>query len=288
MSRVRVEDLIIGTSSAMDELRNTVRRAAIRRSPVLILGPTGAGKELVARGLHVESGRAGRFVATNASAIPESLFESELMGHVRGAFTGAMRDHPGVVRRGANGTVFLDEIGDLAISTQVKLLRLIDTREIWPVGSDSGECVDFRLVTATNVDLEAAGRRGAFRNDLLYRLRGIVVTVPALREHSEDIGELAMHFANTIAADQQVPPVVITPEAVERLEAHDWPGNVRELRQTIERASFLTDAPSITAADVEGALKGNGGGCIDASCAADALHLVLSPKLGPGGLTFWA
>ena len=258
--------------SVLEELRYTIQRAAVRRSPVLILGPTGAGKELVARGLHFESGRTGRLVAANAAAIPESLFESELMGHVRGAFTGAMRDRPGLVRRARNGTLFLDEIGDLSVSMQVKLLRLIDTREVCSVGADSGECIDFRLVTATNVDLEAAEGRGGFRRDLLYRLRGIVLTVPALRDHPEDIGRLAAYFAMLIATDLKTSAVDITPKALERLEAHSWPGNVRELRQTIEYAAFLTESLVITEVHVERALRGSGAYPAELSHGRDESH----------------
>ncbi len=236
MTETRLDELIIGTSPAMQELRDAVRRAAILGGPVLIQGPTGAGKELVANGLHSESRRRGKFVACNAAAIPEGLFESEIMGHVRGAFTGAMRDRQGLMRRANRGTLFLDEIGDLNIAAQAKLLRVLDTREVWPVGADVGEKVDFRLVAATNVDLAVAEIQGRFRRDLRFRLRGLVIIVPALRDHVEDIATLAAHFVIAVAKESNTAALTLTAKAVTQLERHDWPGNVRELRQTIERA----------------------------------------------------
>jgi transcriptional regulator with PAS, ATPase and Fis domain len=271
MTKVPLDQLIIGTSPAMQELRDAVRRAAVRAGPVLIQGPTGAGKELVANGLHVESGRRGRFVACNAAAIPEGLFESEIMGHVRGAFTGAMRDREGLVRRANHGTLFLDEIGDLHVPAQAKLLRVIDTREVWPVGADSGEKVDFRLVAATNVNLAMAENLGRFRADLRFRLRGLVINVPPLRDHLEDIGGLAAHFAITMAKESNS-TLALTTKAVKQLEQYDWPGNVRELRQTIERASFLADGSSITDVHVAHALADNCFSSVGGLSAPDMLH----------------
>lgn len=268
----RLDELIIGTSPVMQELRDAVRRAAIRGGPVLIQGPTGAGKELVANGLHSESRRRGRFVACNAAAIPEGLFESEVMGHVRGAFTGAMRDRQGLLRRANHGTLFLDEIGDLNMSAQAKLLRVIDTREVWPVGADSGEQIDFHLVAATNVDLAAAERQGRFRKDLLFRLRGIPIFVPPLRDHLEDIGQLSTHFVQNAAKALNAIPMQLTSKAVGRLERHDWPGNVRELKQAIECASFLSDGLTITDAHIEQALKGNNYRLADISPVMDLIH----------------
>jgi two-component system, NtrC family, response regulator len=272
MTETRLDELIIGTSPAMQELRDAIRRAANLTGPVLIQGPTGAGKELVANGLHSESRRPGKLVACNAAAIPEGLFESEIMGHVRGAFTGAMKDRQGLVRRANHGTLFLDEIGDLAISAQAKLLRVLDTREVWPVGADCGEKVDFRLVAATNVDLAVAEIQGRFRRDLRYRLRGLVIVVPALRDHIEDVGRLAAHFATAVAKESNAASSGLTAKAVNQLERHDWPGNVRELKQTIERALFLADGSSITDAHIARAVADNGFSSTGASSASDILR----------------
>jgi DNA-binding NtrC family response regulator len=272
MTETRLDELIIGTSPAMQELRDAIRRAANLAGPVLIQGPTGAGKELVANGLHSESRRPGKLVACNAAAIPEGLFESEIMGHVRGAFTGATRDRQGLIRRANHGTLFLDEIGDLDMSAQAKLLRVIDTREVWSVGADVGERIDFHLIAATNVDLAAAERQGRFRRDLLFRLRGIPILVPPLRDHVEDIGQLSTHFAQNAAKAINAIPIQLTTAAVERLERHDWPGNVRELKQTIECASFLADGLTITDVHIEKALKGNDHYLGDTSPVMDLIH----------------
>lgn len=272
MTETRLDELIVGTSAAIRELRDAVRRAAVLGGPVLIQGPTGAGKELVAYGLHAASGRRGRFVACNAAAIPDGLFETEIMGHVRGAFTGAMRDRQGLIRRAKHGTLFLDEIGDLHVSAQAKFLRVIDTQEVWPVGADVGEHIDFHLVAATNVDLVTAERQGRFRKDLLFRLRGIPIFVPALRDHLEDIGQLSTHFVQNAAKVLNATPMQLTTKAVERLERHDWPGNVRELKQTIEFASFLAEGVRITDAHIEQALKGNDDRLADLSPVKDLMH----------------
>lgn len=272
MTKAPLDEMIIGTSPAMQELRDAVRRAAVRSGPVLIQGPTGSGKELVASGLHAESGRRGKFVACNAAAIPEGLFESEIMGHVRGAFTGAERNRLGLLRMANYGTLFLDEVGDLSASAQAKLLRVLDTKEVWPVGADSGERIDFRLVAATNVNLAVAESEARFRGDLLFRLRGIPIIVPPLRDHIEDTGQLAAHFARSAVGQPNTQPVHLTPNAVERLERHDWPGNVRELRQTIEYASSLADGLVITDAHVESALAGTGSRPADVSHAVDLAH----------------
>ena len=177
------------------------------------------------------------------------------MGHVRGAFTGAVRDRPGLLRLANHGTVFLDEVGDLYASAQAKLLRVLDTREVWSVGADSGERVDFRFIAATNVDLSRAVDLGRFRDDLLFRLQGLVIHVPALRDHPEDIGELAVHFANIIATESRKMAVTLTHKAMERLERYGWPGNVRELRRTIEYIAFQSDGSVITENDVARALS---------------------------------
>jgi len=255
MTATRLDQVIIGTSLAMQTLRDAVRRAAVLGGPVLIHGPTGAGKELVANGLHAESGRHGRFIACNAAAIPESLFESEIMGHVRGAFTDAVRDRPGLLRLANCGTVFLDEVGELYPSAQAKLLRVLDTQDVWSVGADSSVHLDIRFVTATNVDLARAVELGRFRDDLLHRLQGLVIHVPALRDHPDDIAQLTAHFTQTIATRSKTTPIILSPEAMERLEQYEWPGNIRELRQTIEHLVFLADGSVVTEDHVTRALK---------------------------------
>lgn len=254
MSHPRVSELLVGGSQVIRDLREAVCRAARRNIPVLIQGPTGAGKELVAQGLHVESGRSGRFVAFNAAAISEELFESEVMGHVRGAFTGAVRNRAGFLRSASHGTAFMDEIGDLSLAAQAKVLRVLDTREVCAVGSDVAEQVDFRLITATNVDLAAATHAGRFRIDLLFRLRGIVIVVPPLRDHVEDIAELSAHFARAMAIESGETEFALTRSAIRVLETYAWPGNVRELRQTLEHAAFLAEGSNIGECDVTGAL----------------------------------
>lgn len=253
-----VDELIIGPSRAMHSLREAIRRAAPRRGPVLIQGATGAGKELVAQGLHAESGRSGSFVAFNIAAIPESLFESELHGHVRGAFSGAIRDRAGLLRRAVGGTAFMDEIGELPTHLQARLLRVIDTQEVWPVGADSGHRVDFRLLTATNRDLAELVRRDVFRADLLFRLRGIQITVPSLADRPDDIVPLAEHFLAGIATECGAADVVLTPGAARQLETYAWPGNVRELRHTLEHAAYLSGGLTITETHVSAALTNLG------------------------------
>lgn len=246
MTQVCLDELILGQSHAMQALRDTIRRAAPLGTPVLVQGPTGSGKELVAQGLHVESGRRGPLVPANVAALSESLFESEMFGHVRGAFSGAISSRPGLFRHAAHGTAFLDEIGELSTSAQVKLLRVLDTGEVRPVGADTVCRVDFRLVAATNLDLPLAVAQGRFRADLMYRLRGITVTVPALSEHREDIPALAVHFGRAAAARWAGSELPFTRGAIERLQQHTWPGNVRELRRTIESVAYLADGRVIS------------------------------------------
>ena len=254
MTQLHVSELIIGGSQVARDLREAVCRAATLNVPVLIQGPTGAGKELVARGLHAESGRRGRFIPFNAAAISEPLFESELLGHIRGAFSGAVRDRAGLLRSARNGTVFMDEVAELPGSAQAKLLRVLDTREIWPVGADVADQVNFRLITATNTDLAKAVREKRFRQDLLFRVRGIFMTVPPLRDHPDDIIPLTLHFAKAIAAESGEAEIVFTPPAMRLLEKHAWPGNVRELRQAIEYAAFLAEGTAVSEKHVARAL----------------------------------
>jgi Nif-specific regulatory protein len=232
---------LVGGSRPMRELAGFIARAAPTDSTVLIDGPSGTGKELVARALHSRSRRArGPFVAVNSAAMPESLIESELFGHERGAFTGAVAAGRGKFELADGGTLFLDEVGELAVAIQAKLLRAIEAREIDRIGGRGPIAVDFRLVAATNRDMEAAVRDGSFRADLYYRLKVLEVRTPPLVERREDISDLARHFLRQHAARAGSRVDGIAPEAMAILEGYDWPGNVRELSHAIEHAVVMS------------------------------------------------
>jgi two-component system, NtrC family, response regulator HydG len=246
---------IIGGAPAMRPVFDTIRRAAPTDVTVLITGESGTGKEVVARALHEESRRAaGPFVALNCSALPAELVESELFGHVRGAFTGAERDRDGVFAAADGGTLLLDEIGDLALPAQAKLLRALEERRVTPVGATHARTVDVRVLAATNRPLDALTGTGEFREDLLYRLRVITLHLPPLRERREDIMAIATHFAAHFAERHGRPALPFDESARRTLLAWDWPGNVRELRNVVERAVVLADGPEITRADLPAAL----------------------------------
>ena len=243
---------IIGDSVVIQRLRAMISRIARSSLPVLVQGPTGAGKELVAQAIHTASGRAGPWVAFNVCALPEGTLEGELFGHVRGGFTGAVRDTPGYLAEAEGGTVFFDEIDGLAFPLQRKLLRAIETRQFRPVGGRQDRRSDFRVVAASNEDLEALAGRGSFRSDLLFRLRGALVRVPALAAHAEDIPQLAQCFlAGCIDGRRSLN---LTQEAISTLRAYSWPGNVRQLRFTIEYAATLAEGEWIGNDDVVSAL----------------------------------
>jgi two-component system NtrC family response regulator len=226
---------IVGESAAVRRLRTLIAVAAPTQLPVLVQGPTGAGKELVAAALHAASGRRGRFVPFNVCAIGDSMFEDALFGHVRGAYTGAFTDAPGFLREADGGTVFLDEVSGLQPMLQVKLLRAIETGEFRPIGAKHDVHSEFRVVTATNERLEQLIAEHRFRVDLAHRIGGVVIDVPPLAERLEDIPLLVRHFLDRAGAAH----VSVTPEALARLCAHDWPGNVRELKKTVEWAAAL-------------------------------------------------
>jgi transcriptional regulator with GAF, ATPase, and Fis domain len=234
---------IVGTSPVMVEVLRLMETAAASPITVLIQGETGTGKELVARGLHRASARSDRpFLALNCAAMPEPLLESELFGHRRGAFTGAIRDNPGLFRAAAGGVVFLDEVADMPLPMQAKLLRVLEEQEVVPLGDSFPRKVDVRVLSATNRDLRAEVAAGRFREDLYYRLAVFPISLPALRERREDIALLAARFL-AIAAEQQHKSIAgIDPATLELLTQYDWPGNVRELRNEIERAVALTRA----------------------------------------------
>jgi two-component system response regulator HydG len=243
---------LIGESSSMRALFELVRRAADSSAPVLLLGETGTGKGLVARALHAESHRAeGRFVVVNCAAIPEALLESELFGHVRGAFTGASSDRPGLFEQADRGTLFLDEIGEMPLHLQAKLLHVLETGELRRVGSNREYRVDVRVVAATHRDLRARVETGSFREDLLYRLDVISIEIPSLREHIEDMPRLIEHFlALTRARNPKSELVRIAPAALDVLSAYNWPGNVRELEHLLERLAVLCRSETATLEDL--------------------------------------
>ncbi len=230
-------DNLIGNSPAMQTVRRLVREAASTTAPVLIVGRSGTGKELAARAIHFEGPRAGGpFVPINCGAIPETIFESEMFGYRKGAFTGADRDHAGLVEQSSGGSLFLDEVGEIPLSQQAKLLRVIEDRELRPLGATQPVRVDLRVICATNRDLEAMVRAGEFREDLYYRLNVLEIRIPELASRPEDIAPLAEHLLSGIALNSGIPCRGLTPEAIEVLSRRRWPGNVRELRNVIERA----------------------------------------------------
>jgi two-component system response regulator AtoC len=259
---------LVGESEAMAELLRQVRRVAPLKTTVLLGGESGTGKELVARALHELGPRASfPFVALNCGAMPAELMESELFGHVRGAFTDASRDKRGLAAEADGGTLFLDEIGELPLPLQPKLLRFLQDEEVRRVGDVRAHKVDVRVVAATARDLSEAARRGEFRGDLLYRLDVVKLRLPPLRERAGDIPVLARHFLARFAGLRpEGPPQGFTPEALEALLAYRWPGNVRELEHAVERAVILAEGPRIREEDLPDAVRAparGGAGPID-------------------------
>ena len=244
-------DLISGSAS-MKEVLATIRKVAATTATVLIRGETGTGKELVARALHMQSPRKDQpFVRVHAAALPDSLLESELFGHEKGAFTGASVRKPGRIELAHKGTLFLDEIGDITGALQVKLLRVLQERELERVGGTQTIKVDVRFIAATHRDLEAMVRSGEFREDLFYRLNVVPVYVPPLRERGNDVEVIARHFCASFGKQNGHPDMTLEPGAIERLRAHGWPGNVRELQNLMERLVVLSDATTIREVDVQ-------------------------------------
>jgi DNA-binding NtrC family response regulator len=242
---------IVGESAPMQRLFELVRKVARTDSTVLVLGETGTGKELIGRAVHEASARRSRaFSAVNSAAFPESLLESELFGHRRGSFTGATDNSKGLFEQADGGTVFLDEVAEMPLSMQAKLLRFLQTGEIRPVGSGSTHVVDVRLVAATNKPLEQEVRRGVFREDLYYRLAVIPLEVPPLRARLDDVPLLARHFLRRVTERWGRPPLSIDESALDALMAYHWPGNVRELENAIERAVALCPGERVRAEDL--------------------------------------
>jgi len=239
---------IVGDSAPMQRVFRLVEKVADTDAPVLITGESGTGKELVARAIHYRSRRAERpFLAVNCAAIPRELLESELFGHVKGAFTGAVRDRAGKFEEARGGTLFLDEIGELPVDLQAKILRVLQEMEVTPVGANHVVRVDARIVTATNRDLEEEIEEGRFREDLYYRLAVVPIAMPSLRERPDDIPLLVAHFLKALASGAGVR---VTPEAMEALQTYSWRGNVRELENTVERILILRESDTIDLPDL--------------------------------------
>jgi two-component system, NtrC family, nitrogen regulation response regulator NtrX len=243
---------IVGASPSIRALVAQIARVAPTPARVLITGENGTGKELVARALHVQSPRAKRpFIEVNCAAIPAELIESELFGHMKGSFTGAVQDRAGKFEQADGGTLFLDEIGDMSLAAQAKVLRVLQEGEVTRIGGNKVSKVDVRVLAATNKRLEEEIEAGRFREDLYYRLNVVPMLVPSLRERREDIPMLVQHFLDRLTGDTGLPARPVDPAAMERLAALDWPGNVRELRNTVERLLILAAGPRITRTDVE-------------------------------------
>lgn len=237
---------IIGRSAKMQEIFSIVQRIAKTMSTVLISGESGTGKEMIARAIHYNSARRGKFVSINCGALPETLLESELFGHERGAFTGAIREKKGLFHEADRGTIFLDEIGETSTAMQIKLLRVLQDRMVRRVGSNVETPIDVRVIAATNRDLTESIKDGSFREDLFYRINVIPITLPPLRQRREDIPLLVDHFIEKFCARMQVPRKRISADAMRAIEKYHWPGNVRELENVVERMIALETSELLT------------------------------------------
>jgi two-component system response regulator PilR (NtrC family) len=244
---------LLGGSARMEEIRRLIAKLARSQAPVFVTGESGTGKELAARLIHTQGPRAegGRFVAVNCGAIPQDLVESELFGHRKGSFTGAVADKEGLFQAADGGTLFLDEIADLPLPAQVKLLRAVQEKQVRPVGAQQEQPVDVRIISASHRDLNEEVQQGRFRQDLFYRINVIALRMPALREHPEDIPALAGHILARISRDHpERGPLSLSAEAQTALQHHGFPGNVRELENVLERAAALCDGNLIGVADL--------------------------------------
>ena len=251
-------DNIIGTSLPMQQVFSRMQKVLHTDSSLLILGESGTGKELVAKAIHFNGPRKNQsFVPINCGAIPTDLLESELFGHIRGSFTGAIANKSGKFEQANGGTIFLDEIGTMPVHLQLKLLRVLQEQEVQPVGSNRNIKLDVRVISATNADLEQMIRDGHFREDLFYRLNVIPITLPPLRQRSEDIALLVRHFLQKSCRYMNRSMMPIESAALQVLENYDWPGNVRELENVIERTVALTDGPQITLQDLPPHITGS-------------------------------
>ncbi len=251
-------DNIIGTSMTMQQVFSRMQKVLHTDSSLLILGESGTGKELVAKAIHFNGPRKDQpFVPINCGAIPADLLESELFGHIRGSFTGAVANKSGKFEQANGGTIFLDEIGTMPVHLQLKLLRVLQEQEVQPVGSNRNIKLDVRVISATNADLQQMIRDGHFREDLFYRLNVIPITLPPLRQRSEDIALLVRHFLQKSCRYMNRPMMPMESAALQVLENYDWPGNVRELENVIERTVALSDGPQITLQDLPPHITGS-------------------------------
>jgi Nif-specific regulatory protein len=268
-------DNLVGSSDAMAEVYSVIESVSRSRSTVLVRGESGTGKELIAHAIHFNSPRAdGPFIKVNCAAIPENLLEAELFGHVRGSFTGAVSDRKGKFVQADGGTIFLDEIGDMSPMLQVKILRVLQEKELDPVGSDEAVKVDIRIIAATHRELEDMVSEGTFREDLYYRLDVLPIQVPPLRDRVEDIPALTDHFLDRFRLENDLPALRMAPEAVRVLMRYDWPGNVRELENIIERAAILSDSDWIQPDDLpdplgRGSVSRRRGALVDTTLAPE-------------------
>lgn len=246
---------LLGDSPALGKLRTSLAKAAATKATILLEGETGSGKEVVAQFVHENSPRADKpFVKVNCAAIPDGLIESELFGHIRGAFTDAKESRKGKFAQANGGTIFLDEIGEMPLQVQSKVLRVLENSEIEPLGSESVQKVDVRVIAATHRNLEEMVARKEFRQDLFFRLNVFRLRVPPLREHAEDINELACHFLEQFCRENGLANLGFTPDALKAFQRHPWPGNVRELRNVIHRCAITAAGPAITADEIGEAL----------------------------------
>ena len=247
---------IVGQSRVMREVFRAVRKAAVASATVLITGESGTGKELVARGVHYSSPRAAApFVPVNCGAIPDGLIERELFGHLKGAFTGATEARAGLFHAADGGTIFLDEISEMSLAMQVRLLRVLEDKQVWMVGSNRPRKTDVRVVAATNIDLPSLVRGGAFREDLFYRLNVIPIAVPPLRDRGEDVLLLVRHFATRYAKDLGKPVPRFSNDVLRILQQHHWPGNVRELENVVQRLVVMADEDIIDVPDLPAMMR---------------------------------
>ena len=270
-------DNIIGHSLAMQQVFARMERVVNTDSTILILGDSGTGKELVAKAIHFNSARKDKpFIAINCGAIPAELLESELFGHVRGAFTGAVADKPGKFEAANNGSIFLDEIGTMPMHLQMKLLRVLQEQELERVGSTRKIKLNVRVISATNANLQEQVRRGEFREDLYYRLNVIPIELPPLRQRREDIALLAWHFLQKSCQEMKRPAMNLAPSALRSLEAYDWPGNVREMENVMERTVALTDGEVIERRDLPPNIAGE--------AAEEGLQQLVCPRITEEGV----
>jgi DNA-binding NtrC family response regulator len=289
VGRLRGFGELIGESGPMQAVYRQLHALAENKTTVLVTGESGTGKELVARTIHDRGPLAGRpFIAINCAGLSETLLDSQLFGHRRGSFTGALADHDGVFRAAAGGTLFLDEVSEIPLALQAKFLRAIQEREVTPIGANLPVAVDVRLVAATNRDLEAEVHAGRFRSDLFYRLNVVRIEIPPLRDRPEDVDRLVEHFVQRFSREYGVAPKRVGAEVMDRLRAYRWPGNVRELQNAIERAFALSPADAITLDDLPPAVRGHhaapdGGDFGEPMPLADAERRLIAAALRKSG-----